>query len=216
MALLSFPIHTRDRTSDRGFKWIWFIRLVQIIVTLIVLALTAAKTAAFSVASCGVPGKLAWNLACVRPPFPTSPRTAPIDSLQAVLALLALAYFLFSTGPGSIGKILPWWIFIQLGLDALMFAFWLAAAATSKYNCSDLCNACSQWDSVAFDGLSCICNSSYYYWWKKRDMSPAPKKGLLEVRRTRHTAPLGTAAAKQAFDAVMVYVICPTAGLHCQ
>jgi len=64
--MLGFPIYTRDKTSPRAFRWIWFIRILQIFVTLFILAITAANTASFGNASCGVPGKLAWNLACVR------------------------------------------------------------------------------------------------------------------------------------------------------
>ena len=64
--MLGFPVYTRDRTSPRAFRWIWFIRLVQIFVTLAVLGITAANAASFDSISCSVPGKLAWNLACVR------------------------------------------------------------------------------------------------------------------------------------------------------
>lgn len=63
--MLGFPIYTRDKESPRAYRWIWFIRIFQIVVTLIVLGITAANTASFGSASCGVPSKLAWNLACV-------------------------------------------------------------------------------------------------------------------------------------------------------
>ena len=71
MAPLGFPIYTRDKTSPRAFPWIWFIRLAQIFVTIIVLGITAANAASFGNTyygsnSCSVPGKLAWNIACVR------------------------------------------------------------------------------------------------------------------------------------------------------
>lgn len=122
--------------------------------------------------------------------------------------MIALAYFLLSTGPSTIFKVLPWWILLQLGLDALMFVFWLSAAATSRYNCDDLCNACSGWDSVSFDDLSCSCLGSYYYWYKKRSMSPN-KTGLLQARRTGHSNPTGTYGAKRGLDSVMVYVSLP-------
>lgn len=64
--MLGFPIYTRDKTSPRAFRWIWFIRIFQIFVTLVILGITAANAASFGNVSCGVPGKLAWNLACVR------------------------------------------------------------------------------------------------------------------------------------------------------
>lgn len=134
---------------------------------------------------------------------PTRTSSSYLLSPQAVLALIALAYFLLSTGPTTIFKVLPWWILLQLGLDALMFIFWLSAAATSRYNCDDLCNACSGWDSVSFDDLSCSCLGSYYYWYKKRSMSPN-KNGLLQPRRTGHSNPTGTYGAKRGLDSVMV------------
>jgi len=105
-------------------------------------------------------------------------------------------------------KVLPWWILLQLGLDALMFIFWLSAAATSRYNCDDLCNACSGWDAISFDDLSCACSGSYY-WYKKRDMSPK-KTGLLQPRRNGHSNPAGTYGAKRGLDALMVYVSLPS------
>lgn len=63
-----FPIYTKDKTSPRAFRWIWYIRIFQILVTLVVLAITAANAASFENESCSVPGKLAWNLACVGRP----------------------------------------------------------------------------------------------------------------------------------------------------
>ena len=64
-----FSVHTSDKTSPRGFNWIWFLRLAEILVSLIVLALVARDVGGLSSLSCGIPGKMAWNLACVRPPF---------------------------------------------------------------------------------------------------------------------------------------------------
>lgn len=130
----------------------------------------------------------------------------PLMSSQAAIALTALAYFFLSTGPTTAFRILPWWIFIQLGLDSLLFIFWLAAAATSRLNCNDLCNACPGASDVYFDDLSCTCLSDYYWWYKKRSMSPAPKSGLLETRRTRNSTPTGKGAARISLDAIMVYV----------
>lgn len=97
-----------------------------------------------------------------------------------------------------------------------MFIFWLAAAGTSRLNCNDLCNACSSWDygdGLYFGDLACACGSGYY-WWKKRAMSPAPKKGLLEARRVRHTTAGGTWEARTAMDAIMVYVPFPLLNLR--
>ena len=111
---------------------------------------------------------------------------------------------MLSTGPNTTFKLLPWWIFGQLALDAVLFVFWLSAAATARYNCNDLCNACG-WDSVSFDGLDCVCYGTDY-WYEKRGMSPK-QSGLLQPRRAKSSAtPAGTGAAKTALDALMTYV----------
>lgn len=65
-------VYTSDKTSPRAFQWIWFIRLLQITVSVVVLGITAANIASFHAISCTPPGKLDYNLACVRSaPFPT-------------------------------------------------------------------------------------------------------------------------------------------------
>lgn len=131
---------------------------------------------------------------------------------QAVISFVVLIYFLLSTGPKPQLRLLPWFIFGQLGLDALMFVLWLAAAASSSYSCNDLCNACDfGYDYVFYDTESCFCVELF-----KRTTSPKPK-GILEGRAPR--ARLGggsssdsngsggsTIAAKQAFDAIMTCV----------
>ena len=53
-----------DKTAPRGFKLIWYIRIVQIIGTLVVLGLAGLN--AYGWSECSVPSKIAWNLACVR------------------------------------------------------------------------------------------------------------------------------------------------------
>ena len=52
-----------DKTSPRGFSWIWYIRIAQFIITLLVIALAALNANAWR--DCSVPGKIAWNIACV-------------------------------------------------------------------------------------------------------------------------------------------------------
>lgn len=52
-----------DKTAPRGFKWIWYIRIVQLLGTLIVIGLAALHASLWS--NCSVPSKIAWNLACV-------------------------------------------------------------------------------------------------------------------------------------------------------
>lgn len=128
---------------------------------------------------------------------------------QAVISFVVLIYFLLSTGPKPQLRLLPWFIFGQLGLDALMFVLWLSAAASSSYSCNDLCNACNYgYEFVFYDTEACLCVDFI-----KRSTSPKPK-GILEGRTPR--ARLGggsngdsngsggsTIAAKQAFDAIM-------------
>lgn len=75
-----------------------------------------------------------------------------------------------------------------------MFIFWLSAAATSRYNCDDLCNACPNFSALSFDDLSCACGGAYDWYWK-RGMSPKPS-GLLQKRRT-YTRRAGTYGAKR-------------------
>ena len=54
-----------DKTSPRSFKQLWYIRLVALVVTLIVLGITAANTATFHSMGCDAPGRLSYNLAVV-------------------------------------------------------------------------------------------------------------------------------------------------------
>ena len=127
---------------------------------------------------------------------------------QAVISFFVLIYFLLSTGPKPQFRLLPWFIFGQLGLDALMFILWLAASASSSYSCNDLCSACDYgYAYLYYDTEACFCIELF-----KRTTSPKPK-GILEGRTPR--ARLGggsrsgsgsggsTIAAKQAFDAIM-------------
>ena len=60
-------LYTSDKTSPRSFKWLWFIRLVALIVTIIVLGITASNTATFHNIGCDAPARLSYNLAVVSP-----------------------------------------------------------------------------------------------------------------------------------------------------
>lgn len=126
---------------------------------------------------------------------------------QSVISFLVLVYSLLATGPSPQVRLLPWFIWGQLGLDAVMFILWLAAAASSSYNCSDLCNACSAYSEVVYNSDVCFCfdNSNIY----KRTYTPKPK-GALYARapRSSHSSNTGGGsliAARQAFDAIMTY-----------
>ena len=89
-----------------------------------------------------------------------------------------------------------------------MFIFWISAAGTSHFSCDDLVNACNSCD-IYYGHLECPCSS---YWWVKRDTSPNPNPGLsagLEKRRSsrrRGRSSGGTLVAREALDAIMVYV----------
>ncbi|KAG7005760.1 hypothetical protein G7Y79_00018g045670 [Physcia stellaris] len=179
-----FSVHTTDKTSPRGFPWIWFLRIAQAFISLVVLGLAATHISTLNDLGCSVPGR-------PRTPHPRLP------------CLLLRHPRLF--------KLLPWWIFIQLGLDALMFIFWISAAGTSHFSCQDLCDTCNGWGyHIWFDSLSCECESTFIYY-DKRAMSPNPRLGLgsgrMEKRRSRYGAArrAGTLAAREAMDAIMVW-----------
>lgn len=135
----------------------------------------------------------------------TSGISADLDS-QSVISLVALIYLILASGPNPATRIVPWFIWGQLVLDALVFVFWLSAGSTSSYSCSDLCNACGILDGyVYFDSQSCSCVSDLFY---KRDYSPRANN-VLQSRRNhaRDSSTVGgSIAAKQAFDAIMTYV----------
>jgi len=57
--------YTTDKTSPRAFGWLWFIRLLAMIFTLIVLGITAGDIADFHKATCSAPSRLNFNLAVV-------------------------------------------------------------------------------------------------------------------------------------------------------
>lgn len=61
----TLDIRTSDKETPRSFFWIWYIRIFQLILTLVVLGIAAANIASFGNLDCSVPGKLAWNVACV-------------------------------------------------------------------------------------------------------------------------------------------------------
>ncbi|KAL8661013.1 MAG: hypothetical protein Q9202_005993 [Teloschistes flavicans] len=180
---MALNIYTSDKTSPRCFPWLWFVRLLQMVITIIILALTAANAGSFSSIGCNVPSRLGYNIAA------------------AVLSFIVLVILLLSTGPKPGLRVLPWFIRGQLALDAFMFIIWIAAAGVSQYNCNDLCGACSGYDDVWADGLYCVC--SFFY---KRDQSPAPK-GLarsIQERATHRGPALGRVAGKTALNSIIV------------
>lgn len=136
-------------------------------------------------------------------------RTSADVGYQSILSFIALVYFILASGPTPTTRLLPWFIWGQLALDALIHIFWLSAAATSNYSCLDLCNVCGILNGyVYFDSQSCACYDDLLF---KRDYSPKPGN-VLQSRRThsnggRNGSRVGTSiAAKQAFDAIMTYV----------
>ena len=119
---------------------------------------------------------------------------------QTVISFIALIYLLLSTGPSRPFKILPWFIFGQLALDAVLFIFWLAAAATNNLDCDDLCNACN-WSNVVYGQGICYC----LLFKEKRAMSPNPAKSLLG-KRDLIGVNRGTVEGTVALDAIMTCV----------
>ena len=130
-------------------------------------------------------------------------------SPQSILSFIALIYFILASGPSPSTRLLPWFIIGQLVLEGFIFVFWLSAAATSSYSCLDLCNVCGIADGyVYFDNQECVCYDYVYY---KRNYTPKPGN-VLQSRKKHsssggsHSTVGGSNAAKQAFDAIMVYV----------
>ncbi|KAL8996917.1 MAG: hypothetical protein Q9169_003676 [Polycauliona sp. 2 TL-2023] len=187
MAFPKIKMYISDKTSERCFPWLWFVRLVQMLVTIIVLAITASSASDFSSIGCSVPSKLGYNIAA------------------AVLSFLVLLVLIFSTGPNPLFRMVPWLVWGQLALDIFMWIIWIAAAGVSQYNCSDLCSACADYDNVWAGGLFCYCSSYFFY---KRDQSPAPRglKSSIEERAYYRSTGPGSAKknAKAAFDSIMV------------
>ncbi|KAL8688031.1 MAG: hypothetical protein Q9218_005955 [Villophora microphyllina] len=190
---MALTIYTSDRTSPRCFPWLWFVRLLQLLVTIIVLAIAASNASELSSIDCSVPSKLGYNIAA------------------AVLSFIVLVILILSTGPKPGLRVIPWFIWGQLALDAFMFIIWIAAAGVSRYNCNDLCSACSGYNHVWADGLDCLC---YYYY--KRDQSPVPK-GLarsIEERAYHRRGPgAGKVAGKTALNAIMVVLFAFTTAM---
>ncbi|KAI4199079.1 MAG: hypothetical protein LQ350_004834 [Teloschistes chrysophthalmus] len=180
---MALNIYTTDKTSPRCFPWLWFVRLLQIVITIIILAITASNASEFSSITCDVPSKLGYNIAA------------------AVLSLIVLIILLLSTGPKPSLRVLPWFIWGQLALDTFMFIIWIAAAGVSQYDCNDLCNACSGFDTVWADNLYCTCYFVY-----KRDQSPVRRELARSVqeRATRRGPALGRVAGKTALNAIIV------------
>ena len=73
--LFNMHVYTSDKASPRSFPWLWYVRLVALIITWIVLGITASNTATFHNIGCDTPGRLSYNLAVVCPyPHPSIAR----------------------------------------------------------------------------------------------------------------------------------------------
>ncbi|KAL8859682.1 MAG: hypothetical protein Q9178_003796 [Gyalolechia marmorata] len=185
---MEFKVYASDKTSPRSFSWLWFVRLAQMLGTIIVLGITASSASDFNTLGCSVPSKLGYNIAA------------------AVLSFLVLIVLILSTGPTVLFRVVPWIVWGQLALDIFMLIIWIAAAGVSQYTCSDLCNACAAYDEVWATGIYCLCSTYYIY---KRDQSPAPKglASLIEERAIYSSNSwVGSSKrnSKVAFDALMV------------
>ncbi|KAL8940867.1 MAG: hypothetical protein Q9216_002587 [Gyalolechia sp. 2 TL-2023] len=63
---MAWNIYTTDKVSPRCFPWLWFVRIGQMLLTLIILGLTAANANDFSSRmACSIPSKLGYNLAAL-------------------------------------------------------------------------------------------------------------------------------------------------------
>lgn len=109
-------------------------------------------------------------------------------------------------------KVLPWLVWGQLALDAVMFIFWIAATATSTFSYKDLCDACP-YDLVEYAGFVYECTtglreSDYIYSNSIYDVFsrglPGVQKRAVQARRNKR----GTALGRTALDAIMTCVFC--------
>lgn len=60
--------NSSDKAAPRGFPWMWYIRFVQVLLTVIVIAIAARVAATISngdSGDCHVPHKVVWNIFCV-------------------------------------------------------------------------------------------------------------------------------------------------------
>lgn len=135
---------------------------------------------------------------------------------QSALTLLALIYFLTSTGPSPTTRKLPWLVFGQLCLDAFLFVLWLAATAASNYDCNGLCSACSPIEEgdrywVWAGSLLCECYAGIVLAQNKarRDLKgQAVSSATRSAARTMERS--DKIAAKQGLDAVMIFLFAST------
>ncbi|MCJ1425330.1 hypothetical protein MMC29_003218 [Sticta canariensis] len=194
---MSLFSNMNDKSAMRAWPWLWYIRLVQIVITLLILVLAAldAKAVQDFASGCGVAPRIAWNLAC------------------AVLTIVAVVYFILATGPSNVFKVLPWLVWGQLALDAVMFIFWIAATATSTFSYKDLCDACP-YDLVEYAGFvyECITGLSESY----DDFNPdydVFSRGLAGVQKRAvqyGRSKRGTALGRTALDAIMTVLFAIT------
>ena len=71
---MAFKFYTSDKTSERCFPWLWFARLGQMLVTIIVLAIAASSASDFTSMGCSVPSKLGYTIAAVSQASPSQLR----------------------------------------------------------------------------------------------------------------------------------------------
>lgn len=63
---LGLNIYTTDKVSPRCFPWLWFVRIGQMVLTIIVLAIAASNAQDFaSIPGCNVPSRIGYNIAAV-------------------------------------------------------------------------------------------------------------------------------------------------------
>lgn len=101
-------------------------------------------------------------------------------------------------------KVLPWIVWGQIALDAVMLIFWLAAAATSEFTNQDLCDACSNVEFY-YEGYYFTCSDVL-----TRDLSRVSRAPAgLEKRRssTRRAAKKGTTLGRTALDSIETCVL---------
>lgn len=68
VVVMAIFANSTDKSAPRGFPWMWYIRFVQVLLTLIVIAVAARVAATISNGDgddCHAPHKVVWNIVCV-------------------------------------------------------------------------------------------------------------------------------------------------------
>ena len=135
--------------------------------------------------------------------------------------LIATIYLIFSSGPKPFQRV-PWNHWLVISIDAVFLIIWIAATATSVYDCNGICSACSPigrledvgygfWVQYGSMFCSCVFDTDIKLRNKSRAPSLLANRGLSPGAGTsRDLAALAeksaNIAAKRGLDIVMIFL----------